>query len=791
MLQMEDLMVAVGNELTVSWLQASASELLTCGTAAGRFAHIAGLAPPTSETKHMLADAESPPPTSDNAPGPLPEPPMACVSAVTLITTCDPQAVGACHTPSLHGLPNADPRSEAPPLTVLGAATRAECDLRSAVRGWAAEVKQTPLLPAKFVPHAPETPGELSRGGGMRAVLHPPTMLTRNFPDIGSTALAAVPLPWSAHRVASDAERVEATDLARAIAPTATGQEPLHEYVTSRLYAAGSAPEQPTRAAESLKRLDEPSRAPVPVAAVPIMHFNHVLWGPADLSRMVGAPTLKAHAAPALGPNCTNGHVESAMHIVSPKPCGQLPDTPPAAPACLMSPVVPGIPSTDRTPSARADESAVSLTASRGSSATLRALQGAVTPGCLRSHGWTDANTRRAMAGDKYAADGVRAEETVATQRFVPLAVDRMTSQMASTEPDMWTVSLCTGSAVPCSRPAPPFLKNCVSVVCEVTAERCRTGVGRQDDAPAIAGRPATTSECRVPTPKVLSPAPPLRSLLTVAPNSGPLGHCSQELVTSTEDCDAVPVNNVAESTPSTCAPVRCVRQPRFASAHCDPAVGTHGRPESRLVGGDARTIDPSVCPEGDSQGGSSVALISTAETVVASAALTLHSEDFSATRSGRICGCRSHLPAECSALPAECVRNAIAHADQMSGRATSYPTAPPDTLDPLLPRHAMNRADATTHASKVAANPPTEDADHALSPQPSVSQLANLVVILGLVGALGCGSMCLALQLSLVVVKSLALVVLRLNSALMTDSVRGAPAQVNNNGNILRHGTS
>jgi hypothetical protein len=784
-------MVAVGNELTVSWWQASASELLTCGTAAGRFAHIAGLAPPTSETKHMLTDAESPPPTSDNAPGPLPEPPMACVSAVTLITTCDPQPVGACHTPSLHGLPNADPRSEAPPPTVLGAATRAECDLRSAVRGWTAEVKQTPLLPAKFVPHAPETPGELSRGGGMRAVLHPPTKLARNFSDIGSTALAAVPLTWAADRGASDAERGDATDLARAIAPTATGQEPLHEYATSCLYAAGSAPEQPTRAADSLKRLDEPSRAPVPLAAALIMHFGHVLWGRSGLSRMVGAPTLKAHAAPALGPNCSDGDAESVLHVVSSQPSAQLSDTLPAPPACLMSPVVPGVPCTDRTPSARADEPAVSLTLCKGSSATLRVLQGDVIAECLRSDGWAYANCRRAMGGDKYAADAVRAEETVATQQVVPLAVDRMTSKMTSTEPDMWTVSPCTGSAATCSRPAPPFPKHSVSVMSENTAERCRTGVGRQDDAPAIAGRPATTSECRVPTPTVVSPAPPLRSLLTVAPNTGPLGHCSQELVTSTEDCDAVPINNVAESTPSTCAPVRCARQPRFASAHCDPAVGTHGRPESRLVGGDARTIDPSVCPEGDSQGGSSVALISTAETVVASAALTLHSEDFSATSSGRICGCRSHLPAESLASSAECVRAAVANVDQMSGHATSYPTAPPDNLDPLLPRHSMDRADATTHASKVAADPPTEDTDHALFPQPSVSQLVNLVVILGLVGALGCGSMYLALQLSLVVVHRLALVVLRLNSALMTHSVRGAPAQVNNNCNILRHGTS
>jgi hypothetical protein len=773
MLQMEDLMVAVGNELTVSWLQASASELLTCGTAAGRFAHIAGLAPPTSET--MLADAESPPPTSDNAPGPLPEPPMACVSAVTLITTCDPQAVGACHTPSLHGLPNADPRSEAPPLTVLGAATRAECDLRSAVRGWAAEVKQTPLLPAKFVPHAPETPGELSRGGGMRAVLHPPTMLTRNFPDIGSTALAAVPLPWSAHRVASDAERVEATDLARAIAPTATGQEPLHEYAASRLYAAGSAPEQPTRAAESLKRLDEPSRAPVPVAAVPIMHFNHVLWGPADLSRMVGAPTLKAHAAPALGPNCTNGHVESAMHIVSRKPCGQLPDTPPAAPACLESPVVPGMPCTDRTPSARAGESAVSLTASKGSSATFRVLQKAISAECLRSDPSTGSNSRRAMAGDKYAADGVRAEETVATQRFVPLAVDRMTSQMASTKPDMWTVSLCTGSAATCSGPAPLFPKHCVSIMSENTAERRRTGVGRQDGTPATAGRPATTSECRGSATKVVNPAPPLRSLLTVARNTGPLGLCSQELGPGADVCEAVvPVNTVAGSTPSTCAPVRCACQPRSASAHCDPAVGTLGRPESRLAGGDARTMDSSACPECDSQGGSSVLLTSAVETVVASAALTLHSEDFSAISCCQARSCHYNLPAGSSASPAGCVRVDSAHVDQRSRHVLSCPTEPPDNSHSLLPRRAMGRVDATTYAPKVAADPPAEAAHRTFS----------LLVILSLVWALSHDSMCLVLQLSL---KILALVVLRLNNALMmTPFIRGA-AQVNSTGNILR----
>jgi hypothetical protein len=789
MLQMEDLMVAVGNELTVSWLQASASELLTWGTAAGRLAHIAGLAPPTSETKHMLTDAESPPPTSDNAPGPLPEPPMACVSAVTLITTCGPQAVGACHTPSLRDLPNADPRGEAPPLTVLGAATRAECDLRTTVRGWAAEVTQTPLLPAKFVPQTPETSGELSRGGGMRAVLHPSTKLARNFSDIDSAVLAAVPLTWSAHRVASDAERVDATDRTRAIVPTVSEHEPLREYATSRLYAASSTPEQPLRAADALNRLDETPAAPAPLTAVLTKSFDHVLWGSSGLSRMVAAPTPTVHAAPALGSKSSEGQAENVPRHVSSQESGQLPDTLPPAPDCLMSPAFLWILCTDSAPAARANVSAVYLTFRKGSSATLRVLQGAVTAECLRSDGWTGASCRHSMPGDKYAADGVRAEETVATKRFVLLAVDRMTSQMASTKPDTWTASLCTGSAGTCSRPTPPFPKHCDSVMSENAAERRRTGVGRQDGTAAIAGTPVTTSECRVPTLKVVNPAPPLRSLLTVAPNTGPLGHCSQELVTSTEDCDAVPVNTVAGSTPSTCAPVRCACQPRSASAHCDPAVGTLGRPESRLAGGDARSMDSSVCPVCDSQRVSSVAFTSAAEAVVASAALTLNSEDFSATSSCRICGCRSHLPAECSALPAECARNAIAHVDQMSGHATSYPTAPPGNLNPLLPRHSMDRADATTHASTVAADPPTEAADHDLSPQPSVSQLVNLVVILGLAWALG--SMCLTLQLSLVVVESLALVVLLLNSALMTHSVRGAPAQVNNNGNILRHGSS
>jgi hypothetical protein len=767
MLQMEDLMVAVGNELTVSWWQASASELLTCGTAAGRFAHIAGLAPPTSETKHMLTDAESPPPTSDNAPGPLPEPPMACVSAVTLPTTCDPQAVGVCHTPSLHGLPNADPRSEAPPPTVLGAATRAECDLRSAVRGWAAEVKQTPLLPAKFVPHAPETPGELSSGGGMRAVLHPPTKLARNFSDIGSTALAAVPLTWSADRAAGDAERADA--------PTATGQEPVHEYATSRLYAAGSAPEQPTRAADSLKRLDEPSRAPVPLAAVLIMHFDHVLWGPADLSRMVRALTLKAHAAPALGPNCTDGHVESALHSVSPKPSGQLPDTLPAPPARLMSPVVPGILSTDRTPSAQANVSAVSLTLCKGSSATLRVLQGAVIAECLRSDGWAYANCRRAIAGDKYAADAVRAEETVATQQVVSLAVDRMTSKTTSTEPDMWTVSLCTGSAATCSRPAPPFPKHSVSVMSEDTAEKRRAVVGRQDGTAAIAGTPATTSECRVPAPKVVNPAPPLRSLLTVAPNSGPLVHCFQEFEPGANDCDAVlPVNCFAESTPSTCAPVRCASQLRSASAHGDPAIGILGRPESCLAGGDARTMDSSACRECDSQGGSSVLLTSAVETVVGTAALTSYSEDSSAISCCQARSCHYNLPAGSSASPAGCVRVDSAHVDQRSRHVLSCPTEPPDNSHSLLPRRAMGRVDATTYAPKVAADPPTEAAHRTFS----------LLLILSLVWALSHDSMCLILQLSLEI---LALVVLRLNNALMmTPFIRGA-AQVNSTGNILR----
>jgi hypothetical protein len=759
MLQMEDLMVAVGTVLAVSWLQSRASELLICGKAVGRFAHIEGLALPTSETKHVLTDAESPPPTSGNAPGPLPEPRMACVSAVTLITTCGPQTVGARHRPSSLALPKVNPPNGAPLVSVSGAARCAECYQAHLQRE-----KEPALLLANFVPQAPETPGELSRGGGMRADLHPPTMLTRNFPDTDSAALAAFPLTWSADRVASDTERVDATDLARAVAPKASEQEPHHEYATSRLCAASSTPVQPLRAADSLKRLDEPSRAPVPLAAVLIMHFDHVPYRPSGLSRMVRALTLKAHAAPALGPNYTDGHVESALHSVSPKPSGQLPDTFAVAPDCFESPVVPGIPCTKSTPSARADASAVPLTARKGTSATFRVLQKAITAGCLRSDPWTGSNSGCATTGDKYAADGVRAEETVATQRFVPLAVDRMTSKMTSTGPDMWTVSLCTGSAA-----------TCFSVMSENTAEKRRAGVGRQEGTPAITGRPATTSECRGSAPKVVGPAP--RCLLTVAPNTGPLGHCSQELVTSTEDCDAVvPVNTVAGSTPSTCAPVRCACQPRFAAAHCDPAVGTLGRPESRLAGGDARTMDSSACPECDSQGVSSAAFTSVAETVVASAGLTLHSEDSSATSSCQTGGCHCNLPAESLAPPAECVRNAIAQVDQMTGHATSYPTAPPDNLDPLLPRHSVDRADATTHVSKVA--------DHDLSPQPSVSQLANLVGILGLVGALGCGSMCLALQLSLDI---LALVVLRLNNALMmTLFIRGA-AQVNSTGNILR----
>jgi hypothetical protein len=280
-------------------------------------------------------------------------------------------------------------------------------------------------------------------------------------------------------------------------------------------------------------------------------------------------------------------------------------------------------------------------------------------------------------------------------------AADKLATKKLSCKKDLSTLCPGNASAAACAQQYLPRQNRSASVA----NQKCCTGAGQRGGVPAIAAVSASAVE-------VVSPALPARSAPALAPNTGPPDPGLQGTVLATDVCCAAPPSCVAR-TSSTAPAVRS------ASVHSRAAASTPGRP-----------LPPgfSVCPDPASHGGADDVFTSTTEAVDITAVLNCPSEIPSQARAHQAGRSDDGVPPGSTAASTDGARAACAHADRKIKQVSSYPTAPRNDMDPLLPTRAAEPQGATARARTAAADPPAEGTDQALSLSPLFLRLDTLL---------------------------------------------------------------